>query len=104
MKDSIRPAVGSILDIGSGYPYGADRTSSGYGSITDLDAVATPYIPDPYPLPVDSVLPSWMMPGGPTSMGTDPTWAESGPLGYSSITGTFYPTAAEILAAETSSR
>lgn len=61
--------------------------------------------PDPYkgltapdPFPMGSYF------SGASTMPSDPTWAASDPLGYSSITGTFYPTAAEILAAETSSR
>jgi len=61
--------------------------------------------PDPYkgltapdPFPMRSPF------SGASTMPADPTWAASGPLGYSSITGTLYPTASEIETAETASR
>ena len=91
--------IGGLLDFfytkpmetAVGPPTGYRDASGGLREFLDPD----PYrrkAPDPFPLRSHI--------SGAYTIPSDPTWAESGPLGYSSITGTFYPTLSEIMAAE----
>ena len=96
---SIPGDIGGLLDFfytkpmetAVGPPTGYRDASGGFREFLDPD----PYrrkAPDPFPLRSHI--------SGAYTIPSDPTWAESGPLGYSSITGTFYPTLSEIMAAE----